>query len=88
MYPDADVPVVQLGLDAELPAREHHELARRRCPRRDEGAPITGFGNAAHNLRRMDWNDAAVRTIHAPIPCHAACSGSTASTQLRKRRAG
>jgi 4,5-DOPA dioxygenase extradiol len=63
MYPDADVPVVQLSLDAGLSSREHYVLARRLRPLREEGVLVAGFGNVVHNLRRMDWDEAA-----APAP--------------------
>lgn len=51
VWPDADVPVVQLSLDRRLTARQHHELARRLAPLRDEGVIIAGSGDFVHNLR-------------------------------------
>lgn len=51
VFPDADVPIVQLSLDRRLDAREHYELARRLAPLRDEGVMIAGSGDFVHNLR-------------------------------------
>lgn len=51
VFPDADVPIVQLSLDRRLEARGHYELARRLAPLRDEGVMIAGSGDFVHNLR-------------------------------------
>ena len=51
VWPEADVPVVQLSLDRRLDARGHLELARRLAPLRDEGIIIAGSGDFVHNLR-------------------------------------
>ena len=51
VWPEADVPVVQLSLDRRLDARGHFDLARRLAPLRDEGIVIAGSGDFVHNLR-------------------------------------
>ncbi|TAM58913.1 4,5-DOPA dioxygenase extradiol [bacterium] len=55
LYPLADIPVVQLGLDERLTAVQHDELAQRLRPLRDEGVLILGSGNVVHNLHAYAW---------------------------------
>ena len=52
-WPDADIPVAQLGMDLARPLEWHHELGRRLRPLRGEGVLIMGSGNIVHNLPAM-----------------------------------
>ena len=61
LYPDADVPVIQLSLDYTKDAQYHYELAQQLAPLRNKGVLIIGSGNMVHNfqyaqIRGSDFN--------------------------------
>lgn len=55
LYPDADVPVIQLSMDYQKSAQYHYELAKELKSLRKKGILIIGSGNMGHNLRMVDW---------------------------------
>jgi 4,5-DOPA dioxygenase extradiol len=59
IYPQADVPVVQLSLDRRATLPDFLELGRRLRPLRREGVLVLGSGNIVHHLGRLDWGDEA-----------------------------
>ncbi|WP_291135273.1 4,5-DOPA dioxygenase extradiol [Flavobacterium sp. UBA7663] len=56
MYPNADIPVLQLSIDYYKPAAYHYELAKQLLSLRKKGILIIGSGNMVHNLRMVAWD--------------------------------
>ncbi len=56
LYPDANIPIVQLSLDYTQPPQYHYELAKELAALRSKGVLIIGSGNMVHNLRMVAWD--------------------------------
>lgn len=56
MYPEAEIPVIQMSLDYTKSAKYHYELAKELTSLRDKGILIIGSGNMVHNLNRVAWD--------------------------------
>jgi len=59
MFPAADIPVIQISIDATQPYAFQHALGRRLAELREEGILLIGSGDVVHNLRMMSWGGAA-----------------------------
>ena len=55
VFPEADVPVVQLSIDETQPPAFHYEIGKRLAFLRDEGILVIGSGNLVHNLHTYAW---------------------------------
>jgi len=56
MYPNADIPVIEMSLDYGLSPQYHFELAKELAALRHKGVLIIGSGNMVHNLRLVAWD--------------------------------
>lgn len=59
LFPDADIPVLQLSLDTKKSPEQHYQLGKALRCLRDEGVLIVGSGNIVHNLQAAIWRDTA-----------------------------
>lgn len=63
MYPNADIPVIQMSIDYNKPPQYHFDLGKRLSKLREKGILIIGSGNIVHNLRMVDWKN--INTVGA-----------------------
>ena len=57
LYPDANIPVIQLSIDYTKPAQHHFDLAQKLNALRNKGILIIGSGNIIHNLKLVDFSN-------------------------------
>ncbi len=57
LYPNANVPIIQLSIDYTKPPQFHYELAQKLKSLRNKGVLIVGSGNIIHNLRMVDFRN-------------------------------
>ncbi|MFL1011340.1 4,5-DOPA-extradiol-dioxygenase [Flavisericum labens] len=56
LYPNADIPVIQMSIDYSKPPKYHYELGKQLNSLRQKGVLIIGSGNMVHNLSMVAWN--------------------------------
>jgi 4,5-DOPA dioxygenase extradiol len=57
MFPEAEIPVIQLSLDYRKSPNQHYEMSRLLQILRKKGVLILGSGNIVHNLGLLDWRN-------------------------------
>jgi 4,5-DOPA dioxygenase extradiol len=63
VFPEADVPVIQLSIDETQPAAFHYDVGKRLASLRDEDVLIIGSGNLVHNLHAYAWGRQQVEPL-------------------------
>jgi 4,5-DOPA dioxygenase extradiol len=56
IFPNADIPVVQLSINRRQPPSFHYEIGKLLAPLRDEGTLLLGSGNLVHNIQAYEWD--------------------------------
>jgi 4,5-DOPA dioxygenase extradiol len=79
IYPNADIPVVQMSLASDASPSEHFKIGQELSSLRDSGVLIVGSGNIVHNLRQISWQE------DAPVHDWAAEFDQMIKVQLEKR---
>lgn len=79
VFPDADIPVVQLSIDRDQEPNFHYRLGQMLAPLRDEGILVIGSGNIVHNLHAYAWGR------HCPEPLDWAARFERLSRELIER---
>jgi 4,5-DOPA dioxygenase extradiol len=59
MYPQADIPVLEMSLDYNRPPQYHYDLAKELTALRKKGVLVIGSGNMVHNLGCIAWDHAS-----------------------------
>ena len=67
MFPEADIPVIQLSLDFDLIPQQHYDLAKELASLRKKGVLILGSGNMVHNLRRVVLKGNSLSDFNLPF---------------------
>ena len=57
IFPEADIPIVQLSVNGDITERAAYDLGQRLASLREKGYLIIGSGNVVHNLRRVEWEN-------------------------------
>ena len=63
LYPNADVPVIQMSIDRTITPEKHYALGKELAALREKGVLIIGSGNMVHNLGLVAWD--RLNEVHA-----------------------
>lgn len=63
VFPDADIPAIQLSIDERQPPGFHYDMGKRLAALREEGVLVIGSGNLVHNLHTYAWGEQGVQAF-------------------------